>query len=269
MRARAAARSAARAPFVAALLAAALAVASCDHGLAPDAPFALEFQRLPWPSVVYGDTLRDSTGARAALRAIVLNAAGDTLADPGTAFVTLDTGVTVAGTTLVASGWNTGGVRLVAVVGGLQSRPLTLQMTRRPDSMAVAGTPPTIRYALPVTDPGNTSAAVAVRLRSRQATPAASDSAVRGWVVRFTITRAPSATLVDSVRLVGKASALRTDRDTSDATGQAAVRVQVFPKLGQTADDSVVLAATAFHRGVAVPGSPVRVVVPLKRATSG
>lgn len=244
------------------------AVTACDHGLAPNQPFALEFRRLPWPSVVYGDTLRDSTGARAALRAIVLDASGDTLADPGTAFVSLDTGVTIAGTTLVGTGWTTTGVRLVAVVGGLQSRPLTLQVTRRPDTLA-AGTPPAITYDVLPTDPRNTSGAVTVRLRSRQGTPATSDSAVRGWVVQFAITRRPPATLMDSVLLVGKSSAAPTDRDTTDASGQAAVRVRVVPKPGQTAADSVVLQATASYKGLPVPGSPVRIVVRLTRATGG
>jgi hypothetical protein len=244
--------------------------AACTTLAEPGTPFALEFTRLPWPSVVAGDTLRDSTGLSAAPQALVLDARGDTVRNSPVTFVVLDSGVRlVSGNRLVPVQWRDTPVRVVAEAGTIQSRPLSLLVTRRPDSLtAASATIAPLRYTPVLTPTSNVSAAVQVRLRSRQVVVGAgADSAVRGWLVDFAIARGPSATLVDSVQLVGEASVTVASRDTTDATGVAGIRVRVFPKPGQTAPDSVVVQASARHRGVVVPGSPVRLVVRIERET--
>ncbi len=250
-------------------LCAGLAVACSSIG-DPDAPFALEFTRLPWPAVVYGDTLRDSTGAVAPLSATVLNGAGDTLTTAAPAYIALDSGLTVASSGVVtAPRWQETAPRVVAVLGRLQSRPLPLNITRRPDSVfAAASTPVTVEYDFPVSLASNTSAAVQVRIRSRQTIPnVTGDSVTRGWPVRFTLLYAPPRTVMDSVLVIGESGTTPTTVDTTDGSGLAGVRVRVVPQAGQTVGDSVVLQATATHRGAPLPGSPVRLVVRLRRAT--
>ncbi|MCU0622969.1 MAG: hypothetical protein MUF53_03785 [Gemmatimonadaceae bacterium] len=246
----------------------------CSGAADPRAPFALEFLQLPWPSVVVGDTLRDSTGAAAPLRAFVFDGDGRRLTTAVVTFVPLDTGVRQFGTGgLVSTGWRTSPVRLVASVDGLQSRPLPLLVTRRPDTLvAASATAPVVSYALPQVDPTNLSTAVQVRLRSRQVVSGAPpDSTVPGWVVRFAVVQGPTTTRVDSVQLVAEAASIsvagltaRTERDTTDAAGTAGVKLRVFPQVGQTTEDSVVLQATAEAFGRPVPGSPVRLVVRLR-----
>jgi hypothetical protein len=245
--------------------------AACSTPGDPGVPFAVEFTRLPWPSVVAGDTLRDSTGATAAPTVVVLDARSDTVRSAAVSFVVLDTGVRViAGNRFVPVQWRETPVRVVAEAGGVQSRPLSLLVTRRPDTLVAAATAvPVLRYTPVQTPSSNISGAVQVRLRSRQVVPGAGvDSAVRGWLVDFAVVSGPSATLVDSVQLVGEATIGRAQRDTTDATGTAGIRVRVFPRPGQTATDSVVLSATARHRGLVVAGSPLRLVVRLARDTT-
>ena len=242
----------------------------------PSAPFALEFNALPWPSVVAGDTLRDSTGAAAPLGALVFDAAGRPMPTVRVQYVALDTGVRIlASGVLVPTGWRDTPVRLVATASGLQSRPVPLQITKRPDSVAAAAaTAPVLNYDVPLGDATNLSPAVQVRVRSLQAVAAASaDSAVRGWVVRFAVERPPPTSLMDSVQLVSEATSsiplsgltTRADRDTTDGTGTAGIRVRAFPRLGQTTADSVILRATVSYRGAPVAGSPLRLVVRLQR----
>jgi len=263
--------------WFAALGAAIGTVAGCSGVADPGAPFALEFLRFPWPSVVAGDTLRDSTGAVAALRADVFDADGRTMPSVTVTYIPLDSGVRVLQSgRVVNTAWRTSPVRFVASAAGLQSRPLGLLVTRRPDTLrAAVDTPTVVSYDQPPSDPTNLSAPVQVRLRSRQVVAGASpDSVVPGWIVRFTLLRAPAATLADSVQLVSEGASLggsgvtvRADRDTTDASGTAGIRVRVFPRLGQTAADSVVVQASAEAFGRPVPGSPVRLVVRLSRRT--
>src|SRR3954464_16009751 len=60
--------------------AAGLAVACSDLSTGADVPVALSFDPLPWPSIVGGDSLRDSTGSAVPLQAIVYNGDGDPIA---------------------------------------------------------------------------------------------------------------------------------------------------------------------------------------------
>ncbi|HEY5491467.1 MAG TPA: hypothetical protein VIK25_09800, partial [Gemmatimonadaceae bacterium] len=56
---------------------------SCTNvGTAPNAIVSLAFDTLPYPSVVAGDTLRDSLGRAAPLHALAYNADGNLIANP-------------------------------------------------------------------------------------------------------------------------------------------------------------------------------------------
>src|SRR4051812_38951113 len=73
------------------------ALACSDVSTNPSVAIAIEFDSLPWPAVVAGDTMRDSAGNVVALRAIAFNSKGDTILgapvrflSPDAAFVTID-----------------------------------------------------------------------------------------------------------------------------------------------------------------------------------
>jgi hypothetical protein len=242
------------------------AAAACAGVDDPAATLSVQFDSLPAPAVVYGDTLRDSTGAVRALAAKAYDGNGALLAAARFTYATLDTGIRVdTSGRVIATGWRTASARLIASSGGLQSRAVLLETTRRPDSL-IAGTVDSILYSIGGT---NTSIGASVKLRSRQLPVGATgDSVTKAWIVRYELVRAPTdATdgIADSVLVIGdngKASLL----DTTDASGTASRRVRIVPRVGATRSDSVILRAFASYRGVAVPGSPSTLIVRLQRA---
>jgi hypothetical protein len=244
---------------------AAAAVACAGVG-DPGATLSVQFDSLPSPAVVYGDTLRDSTGAVSALQAKAYDALGRRIPTATFSYASLDTGVRVdAGGRVIATGWRTAVARLVATTGVLQSKVVNVLVTRRPDSL-MAGAADTLSYGI---GQANLSSGAQVRLRSRQfPIGATGDSVSPGWVVRYELVSAPvppADTLIDSVFVVGD-DGKRSSIDTTDATGLALRRLRVVPHPGSTRTDSVVMRAYASYRGVPVLGSPARLVVVLRRA---
>lgn len=232
------------------------ALAACtDIDTGPNVVASLEFESLPFPAVVAGDTLRDTSGVAAPLRAAVFNPANEEIAGAPVRYASLETAVTVdsvTGTVVAGAAADTA-ARVIAYIGGLQSAPLRLSVVRRPDSLESVGIVDTIRYS--VTDTTvNVSGDMAVRVLHRATLPG---SAVRDWIVTFRL-QTPS----DSVRarIVGDDQRGSTI-DTSAADGRASRRVRVLPSGLTSARDSVVVLAGARYRGADVAGSPVRFVV--------
>lgn len=230
----------------------------------------LSFDRLPAPSVVVGDTLRDILGQVAPLEAIVTE--GRTLR-----FVPLDTNIRVdAAGFLTARSRDTAAaatniVRVIADAGGrLQTPPQTLVVTVRPDQVVRVKQPAVLAYdpnaTGTVADTLNRSVPLEVRVRhffvAGEKGAAARDTVVRAYHVQFRVEAAPS--VLDSARTV---SDLGTpySLDTTDASGLASRRVRVYPAAGASASDSIVVRVHVRYRGGDIDGSPVRFVVPLRR----
>lgn len=251
-----------------------LAWAACTDSLGPDEPFSLEFQALPSPSIVSGDTLRDLEGNAVPLRATVYNFRGEPLDDAPVSFVVIDTSgaITLDQTTghVVASGARRGTVRVVASSGALQSAPLVFQIVPAPSAVAPSGTIETLRYSF--SNPAlNTSVPLEVKVTR--------DSAAAGvpfYVVRFRLE-----TLADTVvaRIVDDASRRSpldpsgaTALDTTEASGTrvgiAGRRIRLTPGESlATPVDSIVVLADVRLRGAHVSGSPVRLVLPVTPRT--
>ena len=246
--------------------AAATVAASCTDVSAPaDHVAALTFGRLPAPAVVAGDTLRDSLGAVAPLRAVAFNSAGDEIPDAAIQFIALDTGVTIGpGGTLFANR-TSGSVRILASSGSLQIAGTPLLVTRRPDSVAVSGpTSDTVAYVVPDVATANTSKSLSVKVTTRDTTGGILVS--QSWIVRYQAFFRGNAIAPGDTSIVFLVDgSKKSTTDTTDAGGIASRSVRVRPiGITQSATDSVIVIATVNYRGSPVRGSPLRFVVQLR-----
>ena len=250
---------------------AAFVVACIDLNTGIDSA-SLSFSRVPAPSVVVGDTMRDTSGLVVPLSAIVTG-------NRALRFVPLDTNIRIDGNGFLTarsrdtSATATNIVRFVADAGGtLQTPPQTLVVTVRPDQLVAHGGAVTALAYVPtatgtVADTANRSAELQVRLRhfvtAGEAGAVARDTIVKSYIVRFQIMSGASA-IADSVVLVsdlGNPMPL----DTTNGSGVAARRIRLYPSVTATASDSVVVLARVSYRGANVSGSPLRIVLPLRK----
>jgi hypothetical protein len=230
---------------------------------------ALQFDRLPYPSIVAGDSLRDSLGTPARLRAIAMNGSGAEIADAEVQYIALDTGVTIGTGGFITAQRRSGTVRLIASAGDIQtitSPGTTLTVTRRPDSVFVSGAArDTVDYDPIGSVTVNTSADLSTKIITRDTSDGV--AVTQGWLVSYQAffrgtAIAPGDTSV--VFLLGDGNQ-RSGLDTTAATGIASRRIRVRPiGITQSATDSVVVIATVRHRGAAVRGSPLRFVILLR-----
>ena len=249
------------------LVSAALAGSCTDVSTSPAQAAAIEFDSLPFPAVVTGDTLRDSLGRVAPLHAVVLNGAGGPITNAAVLYVTLDTGLTIDASGIVTAQARNGTVRVLASVSGLRGVPLqsvteTLQIARRPDSVIATRTrDTTLVYTIPDSASKNVTAPLSVRVATNDTS--GGFTGTKGWVVSYQTfwheqPLAPAdttlASLWDDASRVSSLAATGLD-------GSAGRRLRVRSLLLPTAPDSFVVVATVQYRGAQVRGSPVRFVI--------
>lgn len=246
----------------------------CTDSLSPDAPFSLEFEELPSPSIVTGDTLRDLEGNAVPLNAIVYNLRGEPLDDTPVTFVVIDTTGAIeldpASRYVVASGAGRGTVRVIASAGSLQSAPLLFQIVPQPSAVARSGTIDTLRYSF-----SNPSLNTSVPLEVKVTWDSAS-AGVPAYIVRFRLEDVADtvvARLVDDGARRSPldptgATAIDTTESGGTRVGIAGRRIRLTPNATlATPVDSVVVLADVRLRGEHVSGSPVRLVLPVKPRT--
>lgn len=240
-----------------ALAASALLAACAQETVGPEAPVAVSLESLPFPAVVVGDSLRDTTGAVAPVRAQVFNFRGEELPDVPLSYLILDRGATIDPETGVVRGDSVRDtpVRVVAFLNGLQTQAQQLFVVPAPDSLFVTAGEDTLEYSL-IDTTANVSAQLSVRLLSGDATPVP----VRGWIVSYEISYTPDPELALIIGDGGRESLI----DTTGADGAASRRVRVRPEELVATTDSVVVLASARYRGAHVKGSPARLVVHLR-----
>ena len=241
----------------------------------PGTPFSIAFRRAPSPSVVLGDVMRDSTGQPAKLQAFAFNLRGDTIRDfPVTYFLVakdsqpgkLEDGLITAYSDTAYIGDT---LRVVAVAEGVQSTPLRIVVTLKPDALVLVGTD-TVRFLLPATtDSLPLSTSMSVRLRHTPIAPeSAPDTVVPAYEVRYRVVRSSSGIADSSYVTIADGSRRFAPIDTTDANGVASRQLRVrrtkypYPydtiTPGTSAVDTVYVDATASYMGTAVAGSPVR-----------
>jgi hypothetical protein len=220
---------------------------------------SIQFDSLAAPSVVVGDTLRDTTGAVIfpVVHAFAFN--GDEITSIPVRFQSPDSGVVVDSITGVVFGdsLRSTPARIVATVGTLQAIQ-RVDVTLRPDLMVAVKGRDTLSYSL-IDTTLNISRSLTVKLTHGIAPD---DSAVKSYIVSFAIVSQTDPNLATLVNDAGKPSVV----DTTDASGVAGRAIRLHPLFlsSATTVDSIFVNATARYRGVPVSGSPVQLVLLLR-----
>jgi hypothetical protein len=242
---------------------------ACVDMSAPNGPASISQLKLPSPSVIVGDVMRDSTGTPAPLTIIAFDAAGTPTVSSGAQFFITDTtkAAHLGGGTLL-TGDKIGSTVIVGQIGNLQTSAVTVPVTFLPFKMAHTGTDTTL--VAPLTADTNVTAVTPITLRVSSAL----DSASQGIVVRYTMVRTLAAK--DPSRpavLIGDNTGKPATADTTSSSGTSTRRLVVFPALlgdaalvAGTKTDSVIVEARASYKGAELNGSPVRFVVPVRVA---
>ena len=228
----------------------------------PTRAVAVEFDSLPFPAIVSGDSLRDSLGRVAPLRALALNASGALISDAAVQYIALDTGLTIDASGLVTAQGRGGTVRIVASVNGLQSISKTLQIARRPDTViATSARDTTLLFTIPDSALRNVSGMLGVKLITGDS--AGGVTTTGGWLVSYqAFFQGTPLSLSDTTRASLWDDGTRvTSLDTTASNGTAGRRLRVRSLLLPTKPDSFVVIATVRYRGAPVRGSPVRFVI--------
>jgi hypothetical protein len=222
------------------------------------AVLSIEFDSLPAPGVVLGDSLRDTTGAVVHPVVRAFNFRGGEIAQAPVWFQSADSGVSVdsASGIIVGDSLISNPARIVATVGQLQAIQ-RVDVTLRPDLIQAQNGEDTLKYSFADTTK-DISAELQVKLTHGIAP---NDSLVKSWIVSFTIVYQPDPQLTELVNDAGKPSAV----DTTSTSGIAGRKIRLHPRFlaSTTTVDSVVINATARYRGVPVNGSPVRLILRL------
>jgi hypothetical protein len=241
-------------------------VGSCTQiSTNPSVVTALEFDSLPYPAVVTGDTLRDSLGKAAPLHAIAFNGAGGVIANPSLTYLALDSGLTIGPTGLVTAQLRNGSVRVIASSPGLQSAVETLVVARRPDSVfATSSVVDTLRYVLPDNSAANVSPALTLQLATRDT--AGGIAGTQGWLVSYQVLFHGRALAITdtSVASLWNASGRAGLLDTTTAGGTTSRKLRVRPAGLPTAAESVTVVATVRYRGAPVRGSPITFLIQIR-----
>lgn len=249
----------ARARLGAALAAGAL-VACTDISDNATTALSLQFESLASPSVVVGDSLRDTTGAIAPPTVRAFNYQGEEIPAPPVRFFSIDRGLTVDSITgvVTADSLRSTPGRIVASLGSLQALQ-SIDVTLRPDNVSALSGVDTLRYSR-IDSTVNVSRQLTVEV-THGTTP--NDSAVKSYVVSFAVVSGGSPAFAELVNDAGRASVV----DTTDASGVAGRALRVRPASLTVNEDSVIVNATVKYRGAPVPGSPVRLVLHVKPRT--
>ena len=242
------------------VIAATIVAAACfDVSTDPDEIAAIEFAEFPWPSIVAGDTLRDSSGAVAPLVVRLFGGDGDLITGP-VEFLTLQSSIhVISGDRLVADDTATGRVGLFASTTGIQSVIREIEVVAAPDSIAADGPIVPLEWVVPDDPQVNVSQPLGVRVLS------APNAGVRSWIVRFQLEaggRQIAETDTTQIFLVGD-NGRPSYADTTDQSGRASRRVRLKVAPGLVPPDSAVITISAAYKGAALVGSPVRLVLPL------
>ena len=236
-------------------LAGAIFIAACvDIPTGANDVLSVEFDPLPSPSVIVGDSLRDSLGVARPITFRAFNFSGDEIANPVGTFSTQDRGIRVDATKGFVIGDSVRSTaRIFAEISGLRSS-VTLAVSYRPDAVVGSNDRDSLSYSL--TDTANISNGIGVKVLHGAGT----DSAVTSYLVSFRILSPPDTAFA---KLVNDAGA-RSSVDTTDGAGVARRRIKLDVTRITSLTDSVIVQATVKYRGVNVRGSPTRLVLKVK-----
>lgn len=241
---------------------------------APKGAASISELLLPSPSVVAGDTMRDSTGAVASLRVIAYDANNTPISGLATTFFVTDTSklAHIANSNILV-GDKQGSVHIIGQVSGVQTTAVTVPVTVAPVTFALSSTPALPdTLVVPFTKSGDTTSASTATQAIAVTLKGAGDTASLGFIVKYQLVSAP-ATVQGSASpavFIGADASKPSPADTTDASGASRSVIVKSALLsdaalqGGTKVDSVVVLISTSYKGKPVAGSPIRVKLPLK-----
>jgi hypothetical protein len=249
---------------------AAMLVASCiDLGGPSQEVVSISSLKLPYPSVVVGDVLRDTLGNPAPLTITAFGSTGEELTGQTISFIAVDPSVSVdADGTVRGLVRDTLGGRVVAGTGGLQAPAQRVIVTIAPTTVTSGTTSPSIQFDSAATDTTtstNWSTALALTVTG------ASNAAAQGYVVSYSLIRSPAPETPGAVTAYIGDDAKHSSADTTDTKGaasrKAVIRQTAVSKAlrAGTMIDTIVVRARVKYLGVDVAGSPVDYVIPVSK----
>jgi hypothetical protein len=248
-----------------------LALVACvELGGPKDGVVSISSLRLPYPSVVVGDIMRDSLGVAAKVSITAFGASGDTLASEPITYIALDSTVRIdADGTIHGITKDTLGGRVLAGAGALQTSPQRVIVTIAPTTAAKGADPTTIQFVNTTPDTSNNSnwsPGLVVKLTG------ASGAAAQGYVVTYSLVSTPDPAVAGTpTAYLADDAAKPMARDTTDTKGESSRRVVLRQSAIATnirdgsRPDTVIVRATVKYLGTDVPGSPVQFVVPVSK----
>ena len=233
------------------------ALACADVSGSSTSVLSIQFDSLAAPSVVVGDTLRDTTGAVIIPVVHAFNFDGDEITSVPVRFQSPDSGLVVDSITgiIVGDSLRSTPARIVATVGSLQAIQ-RVDLTLRPDLLAGVHDRDSLSYSLLDTTL-NVSPQLTIKLTHGVAP---NDSVVKSYIVSFAIVSQSNPQLGELINDAGKPSIV----DTTDTNGVAGRAIRLHPLSLTATVDSIIVNATARYRGIEVSGSPVRLVLKVK-----
>lgn len=238
---------------------------SCtDVSVSPTVVTALEFDSLPYPAVVTGDTLRDSLGTAASLRAIAFNAAGDMIPNASVTYLALDSGLTIDPTGIVTAQLRNGPVRVIASAPGLQTGPQTLIVARRPDTVIVTPLANDTLFYTPLDNAANVTPALTLQVATNDSIGGIPGT--QGWLVSYQVLFHGQALAAGdtTVAVIWNSSNQPSRVATTAADGSVSRIVRVHSTGLPTATESLTVVASVRYKGAPVPGSPVSYLIQLR-----
>jgi hypothetical protein len=245
--------------------------AACvELGGPKDGVVSISNLRLPYPSVVAGDFLRDSLGNPAPLTITPFGADGQPLPTEPVTFIALDTTVKVdADGTVHGLFRDSAGARVLGGAGGLQTPPQRIIVTIAPTTATKSPDTTAVRFVNTAPDTStntNWSAPLTVTLQG------AGGLAAQGYVVTFSLVETPDAETVGTpTAYIGDDNARARPRDTTDTKGIVSRRVILRQSAVATnirdgsRSDTVIVRATVKFLGTDAPGTPLLFIVPVQR----
>ena len=240
-----------------ALCAGAITLACVDIPTGADDVLSVQVNALPSPSVVAGDTLRDSLGRVSPLSITAFNYRNEVIDNPPARFRAFDARIRIDSLTgvLIGDSASASPSRVLATFAGLTSF-LNIPVVLRPDTVIGVNDRDSLSYSLTDTA-ANVSSGSGVRVLHGLTT---TDSAVASYRVTFEIVPASDTLLA---RLVNDNGA-RSSVDTTDSNGRASRRLKIDVNRITDPVDSVVVMASVRYRGQHVRGSPRRLLLRIK-----
>jgi hypothetical protein len=239
------------------------ALACTDVSGSSTSVLSIQFDTLAAPSVVVGDTLRDTTGAVIVPVVRAFNFNGDEITSVTVRFQSPDSGVVVDSISgiIVGDSLRSTPARIVATVGTLQAIQ-RVDVTLRPDFITALHDRDSLSYSVLDTTLNVTSQQTMLTVKLTHGV-APNDSVVKSYIVSFEIVEQADPRLAELVNGSGKPSIV----DTTDANGVAGRAIRLHPLFLTSAVDSIIVNATTKYRGVEVSGSPVQLVLLVKPRT--